>query len=478
MYRREFLYLSLLATAACSPTARTIATPDAGVATQQGFAGDTGPDGAPMQVSRWWMSLGSETLNTLVARLEADNPDLSAAALRVLQSEIRYLNATGQRLPSATLSSTTTLTSATDLTGDRDTSTSHGLTASVSWEADIFGRIAAEGDASAVELLSAAYTRDALANSLIAALIRSFVAVAFDKRQIAATGQIVTSREATLTVTRERFTLGVEDTAAGAVLSAEESLAAARADLPDQRLSLVRNINALDVTMGRIPTSRDRYGISLPEAPPQRSGAIGLPVDLLRRRPDIRAAEANLIAANANIRVSVADRFPTLTLRGSLQSNESDLEDLIDVDNIVASLVAELVQTVFDGGRGSRIVALREAQAEELARIYVSAVLTAVSEVENALAGERLLAERARLLRSRRGSARQATINARERYQQGTGSYLTLLDASRSQVNAENAYLAVQRNRWNTRIDLMLALGGSWLPNPPPIPARASEDPQ
>ncbi len=473
MQRRQFMYLSLLATAACSPAVSPVGTPDVGMLNHHRFAGDPNPTAPTMQASRWWQTLGSTRLNTLVARLIADNPDLAAAGFRVLQSELQAANARSRRAPTVTGAGSGSATSATGPTSARDTTTSYTLGATVSWETDLFGRIAAEGDAAAADLLSAHHNREALANSLIAALIRSFIATAFDKRQIAATRRVIASREATLSVSRERFSLGVQNAIAGTVLSAQESLAAARADLPDQQLSLVRNINALDVTLGQLPVSRDRYGISLPEEPPARSGGVGVPVDLLRRRPDIRAAEASLVAANANIRVSLADRFPSLSLTGSLQTRGADLGDLLDVDTLVASLVADLVQTVFDAGRGTRLVALRKAQAQELAQSYVATVLTAVSEVENALAAERLLAERARLLRARRDAARAAMVNARDRYQQGTGDYLTLLDASRSEVNAENAYLAAQRNRWITRVDLLLALGGGW--TAPAAPRKAEE---
>ena len=100
---------------------------------------------------------------------------------------------------------------------------------------------------------------------------------------------------------------------------------------------------------------------------------------------------------------------------------------------------------MFDAGRGSRLVSLRRAEAEELAQSYVATVLAAVAEAEDALAGERLLAERSRLLAARLSAARDATAIARERYRDGTGTYLTLLDASRSEASAETAYLNVER---------------------------------
>ena len=313
-------------------------------------------------------------------------------------------------------------------------------------------------------MLATSYDRDALANSLIASVVRNYISIAFDRRQFAATKRIVDSRATSLAITQDRFGLGIEGTTAGTVTSAEENLAAARADLPDLELSILRNTNALDLLLGRVPNSRSDIAGRLPARLPDMAFSTGGPVDLLQRRPDIRAAEARLASANANIKVSLAERFPTLTLNGSLRSGGADLGQILDIDNVIASLTADLLLTVFDGGRGSRLVSLRRAEAEELAQSYVATVLAAVAEVEDALAGERLLAERSRLLAARLSSALEATAIARERYRDGTGTYFTLLDASRSEASAETALLNVERSRWLNRVDLMLALGGTWAP--------------
>ena len=451
---------------ACTTTAELVPTPTAGLTEEAAFSSPLPPAALPMVSSNWWQSLGSGELNALLGQVLSNNPDLAAASLRILQAELELGNTRSQSRPTATAGLTRTTTNSNTPTGYRDTSSSNDLTASVRWEADLWGRIESEGDAAAARLLATGYDRDALANSLIASVVRTYVSIAFDRRQLGATRRIIDSRAASLAVSQDRFGLGVEDTSAGAVKSAEENLAAARADLPDLELSILRNANALDVLIGRIPTSRSDINGQLPSRLPAMEHSIGRPIDLLHRRPDIRAAEARLISANANINVSLADRFPALTVSGSLRSG-GDLDQLLDIDNIIASLTSDLLLTVFDGGRGSRLVALRQAEAEELAQSYVATVLSAVAEVEDALAGERLLAERSRLLSARLSAAREATSIARDRYRDGTGTYLTLLDASRSEASAETAFLNVEKSRWLNRVDLMLALGGTWAPTAP-----------
>ncbi|MEL7345463.1 MAG: efflux transporter outer membrane subunit, partial [Pseudomonadota bacterium] len=452
--------LSAIFLTACAIEADKVPTPTAGLSEKAAFSAGTKTAALPMTTSGWWRTLGSAELDTLIDALVASNPDLAAASLRVLQSEIERATTLGQNKPTVSAGLSRTTTSATDPSGDRGTNSTSDLSTTVRWEADLWGRIEREGDASAARLLAVGYDKDALANSLIASVVRTYVSIAFDRRQIASTQRIIDNRATSLAITQDRFGLGVEGTTAGTVKSAEENLAAARADLPDLELSILRNTNALDVLIGRVPVSRSDVSGRLPSRLPAMAFSTGRPIDLLERRPDIRAAEARLTSANANMDVSLADRFPALTLTGSIRSGGDDLDQIFDIDTVIASLTADLLLTVFDAGRGSRLVALRRAEAEELAQSYVATALSAVAEVEDALAGERLLAERSRRLAERLTAARDATSIARERYRDGTGTYLTLLDASRSEASAETAFLSVERSRWLNRIDLMLALGG------------------
>ncbi|MEL7106198.1 MAG: TolC family protein, partial [Pseudomonadota bacterium] len=241
---------------ACAITADPVQTPNAGLTQQAVFSAGVPQTSLPMVTSGWWRSLGSSELDALIEALAESNPDLAAASLRVLQSELELGTTRAQGRPTVTAGLARTTTSATDFTGDRETNSSVDLSASVRWESDLWGRIASEGDASAARLLATGYDRDALANSLIASAVRTYVSIAFDRRQIVATQRIVDSRETSLAIAEDRFALGVEGTTAGTVKSAEENLATARADLPDLELAILRNTNGLDVLMGRVPTSR------------------------------------------------------------------------------------------------------------------------------------------------------------------------------------------------------------------------------
>lgn len=457
-----FILSLAFAVSACAGPVATVQTPALRLSEETGFSVPS--SAARSATIAWWTAFDSSELNSTIDQLVTDNPDIAAATLRIAQSILSLRNTRSQTDPRVTAGAQASATSAEDIAGSRSTTQNGQITTTVSWEADLYGRLAAEGDAAAASLGAAGYDRDALVNTLIANAIRSYIDIAFTHRDIEATRRIIASREISFRVTQDRFNIGLDGTDAGTVKSAEENLAAARSDLPRQELALVQANNALDVLQGNVPNSDRAYQGQMPRSLPAMP-AIGTPADLLDERPDIRAAAARLQAANANIRVSVADRFPTLTLSGTLSSSGESLGDILNVDAIVASLIADLVLTVFDSGRGSRLVAIRRAEAEELAETYVSTVLTAIREVEDALVAERYLLEQSRLLRTRLNAARDAADIASNRYQDGTGTYLTLLDASRAQDSAETAYLAVERSRWLTRVDLMLALGGQWTPS-------------
>lgn len=468
---RSVSIILCFAAAACSADATRVDVPSAGLTEVSRFAGE--PVIARGNSIEWWDALGASGLSQRIDALVAQNPDLAASAFRVLQRELDLGNVRSWRLPVGTAGLNTTTTSAEGISATRETTSTITGSVSASWELDLWRRIAAEGNSAAATLLASVEDREALINSLIAQMIRAYIAAGFDTRQIRATQDVAASRVSTLEIVEQRFAFGVSDTTAGNVASARESLAAARADLPGLELSLIEQLNRMDVLTGAVPRSRVGSSVALPIAPPARRGGAGIPLELLDARPDIRAAAARLTAANANIRVSVAERLPAATLTGRLQSSGETLEELFDINALVASLIADLTATLFDGGRGSRLVAIREAEARALAQDYVATVLGAMEEVENTLAAERLLAIQAARLRDRLNAAREATEIARDRFAAGTGDFLTLLESSRAELSAETAYLQAQERRWNARVDLQLALGGPWLP--PPVTAERPE---
>ncbi|MEM7256576.1 MAG: efflux transporter outer membrane subunit [Pseudomonadota bacterium] len=422
-------------------------------------------DEASMLATRWWGSFDSPALQEIINKVIAGNTDLTAMTLQIQQSRLELAVAGAARQPVVTGGLSASAASAPSIgDGSRETSRAYDLNTGISWEADLWGRLANSNQAAAARLLATQADADAFINATIAQTIRSVIGVAFDQRQIEATKRIIKNRSDSLAIVKDRYRSGVESTSVATVSAAEETLAAARADLPVQQLSLIKSANQLSLLAGEIPRSDTSMAASyakvLPASVTSFTGLTLSPLDLLERRPDVRAAHARLNAANANIAVSLAERFPRLTLGGLLRSSADGLDMLLDLDNLALSLTTDIMATLFDGGRAQRQSEIRRAEAEAVAAQYVGTVLTALTEVENTINAELLLTRQSRFMRKRLTAARKTTEITTERYRSGFATYLSLLDASRSEALAQTAWLNVERSRWLNRVDLLLALGG------------------
>ena len=202
---------------------------------------------------------------------------------------------------------------------------------------------------------------------------------------------------------------------------------------------------------------------TLTNVPPPQDVPLGVPATLLDRRPDLRAAEFRLEAATENVGVAIADLYPNLTLTGSFSSADSRVSNLFDVTSLAGSLMGQIAQPLFDGGSRQATVRQRKAQVEEQAAVYAGNILTAFKEVEDALTAERQSAKRLIQLESTLREGRAAEASAFDRFRRGIGAYETLLETQRRLQLTEQTLLIEQQNKWNDRINLLLALGGDWL---------------
>jgi NodT family efflux transporter outer membrane factor (OMF) lipoprotein len=197
---------------------------------------------------------------------------------------------------------------------------------------------------------------------------------------------------------------------------------------------------------------------------PDVEGAVpaGLPSELLERRPDLAAAERRLAATNMRVREAKSALFPRISLTASGGRTSSELEDLLSSQFNVWSLAGNLAQPLFQGGRLWANVQLNRARATEALEQYLQTVLQAFGEVETALAGERLLAEREATLRAATEQSIAARRLAEDRYRNGLEDFVTLLEAQRRALEAESQWITVRRMRIENRINLHLALGGGF----------------
>ena len=203
----------------------------------------------------------------------------------------------------------------------------------------------------------------------------------------------------------------------------------------------------------------------------------GLPAELVSRRPDLVAAERRLTASQQRLKGARAALYPRLSLTASGGTSSSGLTDLVDGNFSVWSLAGNLVAPLFQGGRLRAGVDLAAAGIDENLAGYIGAALRAYSEVESTLAAEEFLAERVSALEKATEQSRAATKLAFDRYRNGLEGYITVLDSQRRTFEAESAWIAGRRERLDNRVDLYLALGGGFNPEPIYEPKREPAPP-
>lgn len=426
-------------------------------------------------MGQWWKDLGVEEINTLAEQVDAGNIRLRSGVVQVEQQRLQVLIDGAARAPQINASLGMSLRNARDpLKQQRSTVETYTAGVQAQWQADVFNRIGNTVSAGEHRLEATEWEAVALRHTLIAESIQRYVASVFLHRRLALAQQNVQSRQRTADIIDSRYQKGVRRTDAAQVAASREAVLQTQSAMAGLEQAWQQQQHALQVLKGELPGRGGLSGetaspvgagsrpASLPDVPPARELAAGVPADLLLRRPDVRAAGAQLRAAQYSALAALSSQYPTLGFSGGVSGSGTRLSDALDVKQWVAQLGAELLVRLFDGGRADKVTLQAEKRAEQLALQYVQTVLEAVRDVEDALLAERLVDERVALLQQRLEAANRSEQVQQARFERGTGDYLAFLDSQRSRVNAEDALLQAREDAWRARISLMLALGGSW----------------
>ncbi len=418
----------------------------------------------------WWRGFQSADLDRLVADAETDNFDIQAAIARVRQADAQLRIAGAPLLPSLSGTgsqtwgrsylnrSTTASTASLGKSRYVDARTSR-LEVQFSYELDLWGRVAATRDAALASAQFSRYDQQTVALTQISSVATTwFSALAYQDRLAVALRNLADAEQILRAITA-RQDAGV----ASALDTAQQAALAAgiRANIPNFRSNAQQQINALGVLTGKLPEDiRVQPGtlntLSLPEVAP------GLPSDLLLRRPDIAAAEANLLAANANLREARANFFPQITLTGNGGWQSTALTTLLGPTSVLASVVASATQTIFDNGLKSGQYDLNAARYDELVADYRKTVTQAFTDVENALTQYRYTTEQEALEREAVAIAQRAADIARQQVLAGTSDIVAALQAQSTLFNDLDTLAQVRLARFQALVALYKALGGGW----------------
>jgi outer membrane protein, multidrug efflux system len=419
----------------------------------------------------WWRAFDDALLDALIAEALEHNHDLAAAAARVevaraaarvqgadlapqigasLSSRRAQQNFIGLPIPGREGSVLST------------TSTSSALSFSVSWEADLWGRLRALRSAARADALATEAELAAARLSLAGQVARAYFTSVELGQQLGLAERTLDSRQRTLERVAARYQRGLSPSLE--VRLARTQLEVVAAAVAGRRQQLDGALRQLEVLLGRYPRAEVERAETLPvPGPPVPPG---LPAELLARRPDLAAAEQRVYAALADLGAARASLLPQLSLTGSTGTASAELADLLDTDLSVWSLAANLLQPLFQGGRLRAGVDLAEAGRDLATAAWAQSVLHAFSEVETGLAAERFLDQRLAASERAAEEAERAARLAEDRYLAGLADYLSVLESQRQAFDSQGQLLAVRRERLAARVDLVLALGGGFEPEP------------
>ena len=408
---------------------------------------------------RWWTAFGDPVLDDLQARLEISNQNLRAAEAAYRQALALADAARAAWFPAINASAGATRSAssaATATSGNAPARNSFSVGATVSWELDVWGRIARTVEGADAGLAASAADLAAARLSARATLAQTYFQLRAAERQQALLDASVDAYARALELTRNRYAAGVAGKAD--VAQAESQLRSTRAAALDASLSRSQYEHAIAVLLGLPPAGFNLapVDVPLPEAPV----AVTLPSALLERRPDIAAAERRVAAANAAIGAAQAARFPVLGLSGNTGFRNARIEDLLTVPSRYWSLGPTLAAAIFDGGARKAAVGQAQAGWEKAVATYRQTVLTAFQEVEDNLASARLPEAAAAEQAAAVTAAAEAETIAVNQYRAGTVSYLNVVTAQATHLAARRSANDIATRRLLAAVQLAKNAGG------------------
>jgi len=407
----------------------------------------------------WWRAYGDPVLDDLIARTDRANQTLKAALDTYRQARAAAAQARAGFLPEVGLSATAQRSRSAAIQGrsaNQSNTTQLGLDAS--WEADLWGRIGRQVEAAGGDLDASAADLASVRLSLQAELVQNYFQLRVTDTQRALYARTVAAYEKALELARNRIAAGVATR--GDEASALAQLRAAQAQAVDLELTRSQLANAIAVLVGEPASSFALPPADAPAGVP--AVPVGLPSELLERRPDIAAAERRVAAANARIGVAQAAWFPSLTLNASTGYAGNAFAQWFSASNLVWSFGLSAAQAVWDGGRRDAQIEAARAAHEVTVADYRQTVLIALQEVEDNLTALRLLDDEAALRAQALAAARDAEALALNRYRAGTASYTEVITAQTTALDNERTLMQLRGRQFSASALLNKAVGGGW----------------
>ncbi|MBX9872830.1 MAG: efflux transporter outer membrane subunit [Burkholderiaceae bacterium] len=417
----------------------------------------------------WWKAFNDPVLDDLVERAGTGNTSIQEAAARLNQAQALVRNAQANRLPQVGVGADASRGAGANTANGATPATMLQAGANLSYEVDLFGRLAGLRDAAALDAQSRAallQSTQLLVQSNVAQTYLALRAVDTERTLVQDTA---TAYAETLRLTQRRYDAG--DVAELDVIRIQTELAATEAEVYALSRSRAELEHALAVLVGEVASgftiASTSESTALPVIP------AGVPATVLSRRPDVAAAQASLLAAQARVGVAQAAWFPSISLTAAGGYASPDLSDLFRWSSRAWGVGALVSAPLFDGGRRSAGVQNAQAQLDAAAAGYRGQVLNAFKEVEDQLSALRLLQEQGQAQGRAVTAAQRASAIAETRYRNGLVSQLELLDARRNELLNRRLAQRVEATQRQATVSLIRALGGGWEVEEEASPKRA-----
>lgn len=408
-------------------------------------------------LSEWWTTLDDPVLTGLVDEAVKNSPTMDLARARLRESRAQRKVAEAALYPTVSGRGSAT----TSKTGDAGANTMYQAGFDASWEPDVFGANRRSLQASTAELQATVANLHDAQVSLAAEVATNYVQVRSLQSRIANARENLALQAETREIAGWRYQAGL--VSEQDFEQAKSSEAQTRAQIPSLETSLAEARNRIAVLLGQAPGAADeRLAAPAPVPAVPEAVIVGIPADVLRQRPDVRAAERTLAAQTARLGAAEAARFPSFSLSGSLGIEGVTLAALTGGAPLIRSLAASVAQTIFAGGRIRQQIKVQTAVLDEALATYESTVLTALEDVENALVSLARNRERYGHLKTADEAARSAAAYARQRYQAGLIDYTSVVSTLQNLISASDSLKTCEADITTSLVQLYKALGGGW----------------
>jgi len=421
-------------------------------------------------LSEWWQQLDDSLLSEFVEEALRASPTMDSARARLREARAQRKVAAADLFPTVSASGS----ARSSKTGEEESISSYQASFDASWEPDIFGGTRRSLEASTAELESTVASLQDTQISLAAEMALEYVSVRSLQARIAIARENLALQVETREIAGWRYQAGLVSG-----LDYDQARAAeaqTRAQIPALETSLAGSRNRTAVLLGTAPGSvDDRLEAQAPIPVVPENVIVGIPADVLRQRPDVRAAERTLAAQTARVGAAVAAQYPNFNLNGSLGVEGITLAALTGGASIVSSLAASVAETIFAGGRIRQQIQAQTAVQDQALAAYESTVLTALEDVENALVALRRNRERYAFLQTADEAARSAAQLARQRYAAGLVDYTSVVTTQRTQLTVSESLQSCEADITTALVQLYKALGGGWSTEDPATHTNPTE---